>query len=160
METYNQTELTEIRKQIFPRYIGIDFKVSVGYTEKLHGFTKSFVEQNEYLCLFDLEGNEIEEYAYECKPLLKLLSSITDEDAIEVAKIGKCKYCIADVKDLKPHLLRALNNSSQWNGKTWIAIYQYLQLKGYALPHLVLIDGKPVTLSVEDQIKYGIIELK
>lgn len=70
--------------------------------------------------------------------ILKPLSSITDKDAIEVAKIAKCKYCIADISDLKPHLLRSMSFTNVWNGNTVLSICQYLQSKGYDLPQYLL----------------------
>lgn len=88
---------------------------------------------------------------------LKHLSSITDEDAIEVCEmsyrdlsqqdkserleIGKriVKGCISD-------------DPSYFSALLFITVYQYLQSKGYALPYM--------GLSVEKQVEYGWVKLK
>jgi len=78
--------------------------------------------------------------------ILKPLSAITDEDSMEVAKLAKCKYCIGDVSDLKPHLLRAMSHENVWSGNTILNICQFLQSKGYDLPQNLL-GGKTLQQS-------------
>lgn len=84
--------------------------------------------------------------------LLKPLSSITDEDAIEVAKIfnqHKIKAHYSD-DDLKAYLI---NKGKQFAFRCehYVIIYQYLQSKGYALPYM--------GLSVEQLVEYGWVKL-
>jgi len=85
---------------------------------------------------------------------LKPLSSITDEDAIEVAKIILLTW------ETAIEIIRRINED--WNIEAikgddisyheLIEIIDYLRSKGYALPYL--------DLSVEQQIEYNWIKLK
>lgn len=98
----------------------------------------------------------------DCKLILKPLSSITDEDAIEVGKIlfGKeysegTVYRHKDyevwVKVLKPNTTinqnvyigfkGGLSNGNGWGLQNMLQAYQYLQSKGYDMPQFLL-EGK------------------
>lgn len=83
---------------------------------------------------------------------LTSLSDITDEDAIEVAKI----FFGSDYPDasLAKEILK-IELSTGHHGITgigWIRVWDYLRSRGYALPWM--------GVSVEEQIKRGWIKLK
>ncbi|MCZ4244965.1 hypothetical protein [Pedobacter punctiformis] len=79
---------------------------------------------------------------------LKPLSSITDEDGIEVRKHlhlkpnTKANWTLKDLVDLL----------KEKHGINSLHVYDYLRSKGYALPYM--------GISVEKQIEYGWIKLK
>lgn len=81
--------------------------------------------------------------------LLKPLSSISDEDAIEVSKYEEWNFekggYYQEIKNM------VINSIEYRRVATNIGTYQYLQSKGYALPfHEV---------SVDQQIEYGWVKL-
>ena len=87
---------------------------------------------------------------------LKPLSSITNEDAIEVANLlGNCSHLsdegkIFQVKDLlsNPNFYVKQTNIS---ANQWLKVFDFLRSKSYALPYM--------GLSVETMIEYGWIKL-
>lgn len=79
--------------------------------------------------------------------LLRPLSSITDDEAIEVAYTNWPDYRERKAAISKEWLLRVLETISQNR-----AVYQFLQSKSFALPWR--------DLSVDDLIEYGWIKLK
>lgn len=84
--------------------------------------------------------------------LLKPLSSITDEDAVEVAKIFNQHKIKAHYSDdsLKAYLIKE-GKQFAFRCEHYVVIYQYLQSKGYALPFM--------GLSVEQLVEYGWVKL-
>jgi len=76
----------------------------------------------------------------QCKLILKPLSDITDEDALEVANICRWNHLMESsrIVQAKELLGRFWNGQTNLSGWDWIKIYQYLQSKGYDLPHLLL----------------------
>lgn len=79
--------------------------------------------------------------------LLKSLSDITDEDAIEVSKIYNPFQCL----DYELHLSRGRKIVHK-NNRLSIHCIDYLRLKGYAVPYM--------GLSVETLIEYGWVKIK
>jgi len=73
------------------------------------------------------------------------LSMISDEDAIEVAKLDS-----EDIRFNTPEFGKEIALLSDWKLKYFIV--DYLRSKGYALPFM--------GLSVEQQIEYGWVKLK
>ncbi len=147
-QMYNSDQLTEIRKQIFPRYIGQRIIKSTEYTGILF-VSGNYLDDNRFMSTF-------------CFQLIPL-TSITDEDSIEIYRMlgyNDEKYGSGHPKMMFEFYGKIkLDEPNKWGFNTSVKIYQYLQLKGYALPQLILLDGKPVTLSVEQQINLGIIEI-
>lgn len=85
---------------------------------------------------------------------LKSLSDITDEDAIEVAKIidynhGRNKLAFVKVGK---HVCHNILEMGEITPKRAFSLIDYLRSKGYALPY----NG----LSVENQISYGWVKLR
>jgi hypothetical protein len=76
--------------------------------------------------------------------ILRPLSSITDDEAIEVAKLQDWEY--TDRKDIIGAIKIAVKN--EWFN---YSTCDYLRSKGFALPYM--------GLSVEKQIEYGWIKL-
>lgn len=132
---YSKTELTEIKYLIFSRYMN----------QKVLWNGVDLVE------LEKCWNWKHESFRLQLKPL----SSITDEDAKIVADL-------VDISPLYQRLDRVHEGKRFLDRMTTLRhdVCQYLQLKGYALPQLVIINGKPVTLSVEQQIESLIIETK
>lgn len=95
--------------------------------------------------------------------LLKSLSLITDEDAIEIAMLGYGKevpyYTLAGHAEQGKEILNIYSNkSTKKRYSHWSNLYMalpeitdYLRSKGYALPYM--------GLSVENQIEYGWVKL-
>lgn len=81
--------------------------------------------------------------------LLKPLSSITDEDAIEVARIAGYTNVVYDMRK-KKSLIRMVKDAISNHILTY-KIVDYLRSKGYALPWM--------GLSVEEMIDAGWIKL-
>lgn len=88
--------------------------------------------------------------------ILKPLSAITDEDAVEIAMLGGLagklaakEYVVSAGKSL---VLHYFNKQTNVYGKDWFRIFQFLQSKGYALPYM--------DYSVEDLVKAGIYKLE
>ena len=149
---YSDEQLSEIKKQIFPRYFGqklSDKSIHETFTCPLvfWNHTTSFVNGMTVLTAID----------HKAILQLKSILSITDEDAIGVAKIFN-EPCDL-LQRGKDACISYLESQFTGGSYKWMLAIQYLELKGYALPHLVIIDEKPMTLSVEKQIELGIIEL-
>ncbi len=90
--------------------------------------------------------------------LLRPLSSITDQDAIEVARI--CGVIDNGSKAGKD-LLEKYITSNQCNveGLDWFKILDYLRATGYALPCTVIHESKRVTYSVQELVELGVIKI-
>lgn len=128
--------IQEIKKQVFPRYIG-------------SCITDKNYEDGTLLTLSYLGNYSKDDYLF-----LKPLEQITDEDAIEVNNLHKTLESLRAEKKVtyvKLNLIFLID---------FVKVYQYLQLKGYALPQLVILEGKPVTLSVSQLVEMNIIKLK
>ena len=83
--------------------------------------------------------------------LLKDLSQISDEDAIEVAKIIGCKQCGKDgISELIPHLLYVMRNGDLIKGEVMVKVIDYLRSNSYNLGF-----GK---YSAQDLIDAGIVK--
>lgn len=83
---------------------------------------------------------------------LKPLSSITDEDAIEVGDIMDFETSTREDIDFVKSCIDSIINGDQAQVLAWVQIFDYLRSKGYALPWM--------GLSVEEQISRGWIKLK
>lgn len=83
------------------------------------------------------------------------LSQISDEDAIEVAKILDPMQEHGDYRQVLEYIDEfdmLLSDQIERNGAIVLNVFDYLRSKGYALPWL--------GISVEEQIKLGWIKLK
>lgn len=139
----------EIKAKIFAQYFGAKCEHRVFTIERVWEDRGEFNMDCDLieLCMDDTED-------YKTTLLLKPLSSITDEDAIEVAK-----FChISSHKD--NHVLKHegkdlienyLYRQSNVNGINWLRVFDYLRSKGYALPYL--------NYSIEDLVEAGIYKL-
>jgi len=100
--------------------------------------------------LYFLKGRFLENLRHQEHLVIKPLSSITDEDAIDVARIITGKKLQSDIQlwinDIKKEL-EITASIGVWR----IEVFHHLQYKGYALPYM--------GLSVEKQIEYGWIKL-
>lgn len=86
-----------------------------------------------------------------CLPL-KPLSSITNEDAIEVGRIVFPNLNDTQLILVKDGIVTMFESGWNVNGFKMLQIFDYLRSKGYALPWM--------GLSVEKQIQYGWVKLK
>lgn len=99
-----------------------------------------------HMCIFDVPHDN--EYI-----LLTLLSSITDEDAIEVAKImyPKDKHNEKDSLNWGKDIVREIIEGQTDKDVIWFAgiipVVDYLRSRGYALPW--------TSVSVEQQVEWG-----
>ena len=153
-KTKKMKEITKAeRAAVFSMYVGQECLSPMG-EGVLYGITKSFVEDDEWIALFE---SDQEEYVQDNCLLLTSLSLITDEDAVEVAKIlGNCSHLskesqISQVKELfsSPNFFVKQTNIS---AAKWLYVFQYLQSEGYALPYK--------DYSVEDLVELKIYEIK
>lgn len=91
---------------------------------------------------------------------LKQLSSISDEDAIEM---GKLTYLndpkTVDDKTYIDWVRFDLKSMDKQNHTINYKAHQFLCLKGYATPQTVIEDGKVVTYSVEELVNEGVFKL-
>lgn len=85
--------------------------------------------------------------------LLKPLSAITDEDAIEVAIIAGNSSYTDDRRAYNGRLLlqEFLRRQCNVYGEDWLKLFDYLRSRGYALPYM--------GISVEQQVEAGWIKL-
>lgn len=144
---YNTQQLAEIRKQIFPRLLG---SVIISEDKIANGMILN--ESNLGHCI---NWDRV-------KLQLIPLSSVTYEEAIEVSEMLFGSVTPATSIQNGREFVYGIENdfiSDEALMRDYIYAIQYLQLKGYALPQLVIIDGKPVTLSVDQLVELGIIEL-
>lgn len=100
--------------------------------------------------LFEVNGIDLEDSSVfpHCKLKLKPLSSITDEDAIEVAKLIFEKSYSSDKKHdqlvlqkCQAEVFVKTMNDTPNTGVEKLFIYQFLQSRGYDLPQHLL-NGK------------------
>ena len=86
---------------------------------------------------------------------LRLLQKITDQDAIEVAKLCHSGYSHKDdyilIREGKDVIENYLNRQSNIYGLDWLKVFDYLRSKSYALPYK--------NWSVEDLVEFGIYKL-
>lgn len=135
----------EIKAKIFAQYLGQEFKWS---EETDEDYTPILSAVNIGGSVFSEEADDSGEGCYsinECKLILKPLSAITDEDAIEVAKLifGKSynqekghdqlvlKKCQAEA------FIKTMNDTPLTGRESWF-IYQFLQSHEYDLPQYLL----------------------
>jgi len=134
---------------IFAAYMGCEvMNTDDGKHLKMIGVSGSFISVYEPPYPFcESEGDEYEWMYSECKPILTPLDEITDEDAVEVAKIARCRYqsiesIIAAGKEL---VTIYLDRSSNVSAISWVNIIDYLRFKKYDcgymhLPSLITAD--------------------
>lgn len=90
------------------------------------------------------DSGEGHHYIRECKLILKPLSKLTDQSAIQVCKIaGDLGENDADIIFMGRMLIETYisNIRCSVTGLQWLSIFQYLQQQGYDLPNYLL-DGK------------------
>ncbi|HWY09701.1 MAG TPA: hypothetical protein VN026_00175 [Bacteroidia bacterium] len=127
------TEISnELKAKVFAQYLGQTFK-SNGRKYKM---TVTETTNTHEKSLFFATDNV-------CELILKPLSTITDEDAIEASSIiGGASHLskesqIAQLKELFS-LPSFFVNQTNISGYKWLQCIQYLQSKGYDLPHFLL----------------------
>jgi hypothetical protein len=169
------------RDQIVARYYG----QKAIYTGKyiLPEYMKQYCDENN---MFEIKGSLISTvdgmlFSLAVKPL----SKISDEHAIEVAKIGistkanvefkitrgsieitlDYQELYAETSSVMTSYFRifycgTMTNGSMFNAPLalWEA-YQYLQCLGYALPQTVVENGKPITYTVDQLVEAGVYKL-
>lgn len=128
----------EIKAKVFAQYLGQMVEVyngdSKGLPRKL--IAVGGIDDEEYvkLRLGSAGSGQFVHACFirnnECKLILKPLSAITDEDAIEVQKI------IGFMANKKFKQFFEICNAT--SPETAIEIYQFLQSKGYDMPHYLL----------------------
>lgn len=129
----------EIKLQVLFQYSNSEMLVS-RYTPRKFKATEMFPE------LIQEIEDASEEFPFiymdKYKLILKPLSSITDEDAIEVAKMINGMASIMKEKDLigegKYFIDECFYSNIEYYPSYVINVYQYLQSKGYDLPQYLL----------------------
>jgi len=135
MEISNDT-----KSRIFAQYLGQKVRVGIKSLAEL----TLMIDTSECISLDTLIHTNIVGH----KLILKPISNITDEDAIEVAKIllsNKLNDYLWNPivgKELVGIIAsRRFYSFYYKNATNWVDAYQYLQLKGYDLTHYLL-NGK------------------
>ena len=138
----------ENKARFFAQYLGSDFENT--YTRptvlRITGAT------------IDLINNERMEQWKDSKVILKPLSSISDEDAVELGSVlGFMNFTKVSVEDSGFWIVWEVNGEIRKNKFVFyndipFPLADFLRSKGYALPYL--------GLSVEQQIEYGWIKLQ
>ena len=121
----------EIKAKVFAQYLGQRTNVGKLYDIHLDGYYKCEINIENW-ATGRLDNNQL-------KLILKPISKITDEDAIEVGK----KFgggSLANGKWIVDSLFRT-DESNSFYVIDIILIYQFLKSKGYDLPHYLL-NGK------------------
>lgn len=141
-------QIIEIKRHIFPRYIGSKFVHNI-CADDAPGMLLTGINGDSILSTRDGDY-----YIDFYKLSLRSLESITEEEKKIIIQLeyGEWSRILEDEIKTADNIIK----DGSFNAHT----HQYLQLKGYALPQLIILDGKPVTLSVEEQVKYGIIKIK
>lgn len=140
--------VTEIKNQIFPRYIGSDAMI-VCRDDSQTGYEDGIQKMNGFIIDWPHEFKSVQ-------LILNPLESITDEDLNKVSDfIGSFnpEYFVNYLSGKQKQIYFVDSTKG-------ILAYQYLQLKSYALPQLVILEGKSVTLSVTQQIELNIIKIR
>lgn len=116
------THTNEFLRGMFSAYMGCDvINTDEGKNLKMIGVSCSFVSVYEPPYPFcESEGDEYEWMFSECKPILTPLSEITDEDAVEVAKICEHSHTIDAGK-------RIVSNIVYYSAKNYLHIIDYLR---------------------------------
>lgn len=140
--------INEIKAKVMMQYWGQDLSIPDYFGYELEGVSglsvKAFGRNNGMHELFKLEA---------CKLILKPLSSITGEDAIEAVKhfgddpfvfertkhsIEVCFFNRGAMSIAYDGVISDVGNSPTKNGFNYFLAYQLLQYKGYDLPHYLL----------------------
>lgn len=178
------------KAQIFARYLGQQIKITAGKDRKL--IAVGGIDDELYIKLRLGEAGSKQfvhaEFLKEntASLLLTPLSAITDQDAIEVAKLtstenhgtitrhkNACEIEIGDdhLREVMIYFDFELEIVSRETTSCFVDdyyridsysalnIFQYLQCRGYALPQTVIENGKPVTYTVEQLIEAGVFKL-
>jgi hypothetical protein len=137
MNTVTHSLTNEEIARVLAMYYGCEYKKRDAY-----------MEMNAFWLYNEVWENRYDDDLRNCKLLLTPLSEITDEDAIEVAKIlypkspitdsgmkGSGKTAIMWLFHYKDSLTRSVNY-----GLSILEVYQYLIQKGYAVPLFFGID--------------------
>lgn len=115
----------EIKVKVFAQYFGQQFKSNAG------SFNFEKIQSSGELD-FGYTINEV-------KLILKPISKITDEDAINIAQMCYLgDYPEITGKKIVKGLFEEFKNPYENNPTTIVKIHQYLQSKGYDLPHYLL----------------------
>lgn len=129
----------EIKAKVFAQYLGEVLTCHRG-SGILEGVS---IGAPEMFVITANENSRITEYFEnneDATLFLRPISAITDEDAIEVAKLGQITGVSEDKFALHGRLLLGhyIQRQTNVSGLSWFAILQYLQSKGYDLPHYLL----------------------
>ena len=135
----------EIKAKVFAQYLGQKVKC-VSREDDIPEVTDFIVNifKDELIGVGNYEFYFNED---DIKLLLKPLSSITDEDAIEVTKILDISYSKTgeqeyyDLAGFVDYIENEFFNEKIYSVKSIIILTQFLQSKGYDLPNYLL-DGK------------------
>lgn len=138
----------EIKAKVMMQYWGHDLSIPGYLGYELDGISelsvKAFGRNNGMYELFKLDS---------CKLILKPLSSITDEDAIEAVKhfgddpfvfertrnsIEICFFNRGAISIAYDGVISDVGNGPTKNGFIYFLAYQFLQAKGYDLPQYLL----------------------
>ncbi len=126
----------EIKSKMFAQYLGQEVRRD-NYTTIQEKLTVPVLEYISDFIIWDT-----------CKLILRPLSAITNEDAIEVANIMASPHIAmrlekdeTKIKDCKYWIENGLIATFTNNSYKHFAAYQYLQSRGYDLPQYLL-DGK------------------
>lgn len=151
----NMEILAEIKAKIFAQYLFQNMECEVKTGE--HWQQRSFLDEikNGQIIVTGKSFPYSRAISFnECRMLVKPLSAITDEDAIEVAKMCH-SFSHKDDHVLKHEghdlIKNYLYRQSNIHGIDWYKIFQYLQSRRYALPYL--------NYTVEQLVEAGIYKL-
>ncbi len=142
----------EIKAKVFANYLGqttSDKRELLGVTKCSHEMLKP----DTYVAIFE---NEQEEFIEDIKLILRPLQSITDVEAIEMAKLfGEIDGKIilnrpSDLTNKDIHFsvqvytnepkFTSYSTPKQWRDAYGVNAYHWLQQKGFDLPHYLLGD--------------------
>lgn len=125
---------TQFLKGMFTAYMGCEVKSKL--SGRLYSTVGISFDGN---CLIQCRINDLVHlYPKDLQPILAPLSEITDEDAVEVARIARCRYqsiesiIVAGKELVTIYLYRSSNVSAIY----WVNIIDYLRSKHYDLGYM------------------------
>lgn len=140
----NNMEVTnEIKAKVFAQYYGQQIKLNNEMIGQMYAI-QTYKSHDEPAHVEVLIGNVCVNYSIDkMKLLLKPISSITDEDAIEVCTIiGSASHLSKESQahQAKELLQEVAFYTKQTNivGASWCGVLQFLQSRGYDLPNWYL----------------------
>jgi len=145
----------EIKSKVFAQYLGnkVEYQDRTGIICTYYLPANANYKSSYWICSLEEEGNRemsCSANINDCKLILKPISALTNEDAIEVAVLAgmvrpmnRFEFVISRHINYTKHILSEYFEGYRpteeiITGNVWLSIFQYLQSKGYDIPQHLL----------------------